>query len=665
MKKTFYLMLTLLLLGFASNAQVTIGSHTEPEKGALLQLTEPQGAVPTFDNAKKGLLFPRVSLTAHDLLAPLYGDAVLDGTNWVDPVTVTDVERSQATGMVVYNTNSAATGITAGLYVWDGEEWINISSKQKEAIFTPVSCINISIHGTYQQEKPMQVSNPLNLATDNYLEVTLLNVERPGTYTISVSTGNGYSFYLAGALLDKGPTTLRLPAQGTPNHAQTDQLTIEGLVTDGQCYIMNPVTPAPKEPVKIDQLLAENATGVYKRSATLSPNQNQIKILVKISGQDVSNATLTAAKQNGIQFFTDPAQWNGTMAVGDLVEIIMKVDVSSVLTAPDDFDYVLTLTIPDDGSGNPIIRTLKSRVKVSLPAMTYAVIGNNTVYTWNSSARLAALSSQKNFGTNGTFSIDHFTLKSGWKLTDATTMASKLQAELNKMGPPPGYAVNNADLPDVILYNSYGVNGDITALATQLARYVQAGGSLIFATSDNEISATRILLTGIYGTSIGSTANAIQQTPNTDNQTFKINTIANDPIVNGPFKTTSGTGLGGKYWAEDNSYSHVVKTLPGTAIPICSSVATNGGGTAGASIVWYDSSMNFFYFGDCVATGSPISGGGDYGSNDRYPSKYDAQGLPVNRSYGNPRVDQYNSALELNAVAWAIRQAAAHGINYK
>jgi hypothetical protein len=47
-----------------------------------------------------------------------------------------------------------------------------------------------------------------------------------------------------------------------------------------------------------------------------------------------------------------------------------------------------------------------------------------------------------------------------------------------------------------------------------------------------------------------------------------------------------------------------------------------------------------------------------------YPSSYSDTGQPQSKLYGNPTPQYiYNAALELNAVAWALKKAAVSGIN--
>jgi uncharacterized protein (TIGR02145 family) len=94
MKRMMILMLLLLMVGVASmNAQVTIGSASNPNPSAVLDLN-------TGSTGYKGLLLPNVPLTGSR-----------DNTTITNP----------ATGLMVYATGTA--GLSAGVYVWDGGKW--------------------------------------------------------------------------------------------------------------------------------------------------------------------------------------------------------------------------------------------------------------------------------------------------------------------------------------------------------------------------------------------------------------------------------------------------------------------------------------------------------------------------------------------------------------
>lgn len=107
-KRIYYLVLVLSLVGTASlNAQVTIGSQSDPHEGAILDLKSGN------NNASKGLLLPNVNLLT-------VSDFQLEEDQ--------DYTPAKAAGMVIYNTNSSVSGGQGvGVYVWDGSKWLPVS----------------------------------------------------------------------------------------------------------------------------------------------------------------------------------------------------------------------------------------------------------------------------------------------------------------------------------------------------------------------------------------------------------------------------------------------------------------------------------------------------------------------------------------------------------
>jgi uncharacterized protein (TIGR02145 family) len=110
----------ILLMSTASvNAQVIIGGSgtDEPHAGAGLDLS-PLGA------DKLGLLLPNVELgsSATDF-------ALVDGA--------TDEQKTDATGMLVYNTEPCALN-GPGLYLWDGDKWNIISAIEDYSTVTDI-----------------------------------------------------------------------------------------------------------------------------------------------------------------------------------------------------------------------------------------------------------------------------------------------------------------------------------------------------------------------------------------------------------------------------------------------------------------------------------------------------------------------------------------------
>jgi hypothetical protein len=107
-------MIALFLMGaglFSGvHAQVTIGSGKLPADGALLDVKQ-QDAPNGGETSTKGVLFPRVSLTALNSLSPLVDNA-------------SDASKATHKGIVVYNVSN---NLKEGLYCWDGAKWVCIS----------------------------------------------------------------------------------------------------------------------------------------------------------------------------------------------------------------------------------------------------------------------------------------------------------------------------------------------------------------------------------------------------------------------------------------------------------------------------------------------------------------------------------------------------------
>jgi hypothetical protein len=101
----FSLLVLTTIGGFTANSQVKFGtSPTTINAGSVLEL----------ESTNKGLLFPRVSLTA---------------------TTAWGLAGTAVAGMSVYNTNAAITGTVAypttgaGLYYFDGTGWVSKNAK--------------------------------------------------------------------------------------------------------------------------------------------------------------------------------------------------------------------------------------------------------------------------------------------------------------------------------------------------------------------------------------------------------------------------------------------------------------------------------------------------------------------------------------------------------
>lgn len=124
--KKIYLLNVLLLLTFVLKGQVTIGSKIQALPGALLDLKEKE-STDGGENSTKGLLLPRVNLTA---------DATLS-----DVGITSDLDLYP--GLMVYNVNTAQCGfIVPGVYIWDGAIWNRLPATSFDQFTTTNTGLN-------------------------------------------------------------------------------------------------------------------------------------------------------------------------------------------------------------------------------------------------------------------------------------------------------------------------------------------------------------------------------------------------------------------------------------------------------------------------------------------------------------------------------------------
>ncbi|MDU1904614.1 MAG: hypothetical protein E6772_07515 [Dysgonomonas sp.] len=150
------ILLSVMIVSFVTGslkAQVTIGSGSAPQAGALLELKESEG---NDDNSRKGLLFPRVALTKNDELYPMFniGDTEYENNK-------STIKKSHV-GLTVYNTtsNSIKTPVLdifdPGIYAWNGENWLRMERTLVTEASVPViqdlKCASASLNpNTYTQ----------------------------------------------------------------------------------------------------------------------------------------------------------------------------------------------------------------------------------------------------------------------------------------------------------------------------------------------------------------------------------------------------------------------------------------------------------------------------------------------------------------------------------
>jgi len=624
-KLTVLLMSFLLLMqGFTFlEAQVTIGNGSMPEKGALLELKEKNATNPdannilSLENSFKGFLYPKVSLKAWNQLTPLYGGTDDGNGNWTDEST--DQEKLLATGMVVYNVNEDALDLDEGLYMWRIEEWVKLSGGMGQAQFDPVDCSDVKVNGYYVEGQ--------DVAGSEYLTIKL-NVKKEGSFAISGTTGNGYSFYVSGVALEKGPLVVNVPCQGTPSLVQTDNLILTGIELVAGCTPQITVNTA----TATYTINCSNITvaGKYLKGTSLTTSNT---ITVSLNVSVAGSYAITTPVTNGISFSN-----SGELSVGNQIVTLYG---NGNPTVNNDFPITINTNSPE---GNTTCSTV---IPVTLPAMTYAIIGSGD-YSWNNNYRKSAFNSSS-FGPNGSVRIERLTQL--WETSDVNTAATRIRDGYT------GGGFTNA-FPDIVLYFAYGATPNST-VTTQLAEYVKKGGVLIYGTSDNTASAANTLIQGIFGVSSG---NAVDRGGSSNQNVYQINNLLDDPIVNGPFGN-----LANQFWGEDNSGTVYVTNLPANSIQVCSArnQYANRSLDSWNSVVWYNDSKNFVYFGDSVAaawdTNTSTTGWASLFQQSTGLPKYKKFGYWDSGTAGTEYA--FNAALELNCVAWGLHKAASAGIN--
>jgi Flp pilus assembly protein TadG len=594
-----YFLLMAAFIAVIVNAQVGINT-VNPNANTALEIVS--------QNNNQGIMIPRMTEAERNAIS---------------------VNNVNDNSLMVYNTDEDCYNY----YSKTDGEWKSLCGGVAKAVFSPsTDCSLYAIHGVYIRGKALDNSN--------YLSVTV-NVAKAGAYNIIVDAfyspgvSNGYGFATSGTFLNPGTYTINIPAQGTPINIHST--TGNPAVGDSLRFLFQGVdrTTEINCPLLVVPVLDDVATYALNCSS------------ITVDGAYIKD---TAMKASNTITMTVTVSTTGSYYITG------TTDAGITFTGNGNFSTIGTHPVTLYGGGTPTVNTnipvtIKSNsmsgnttctalAPITLPAMTYGIIGYGD-YSWNSVRRNAFNSSA--FGPSGIVKIQSFTQK--WTASSASDGLT---------------AINGNPKPDIVLYFSYGA-APTQQLSTALASYVRAGGVLIFGTYDYQDSEANYLLNGIFGAGAGT---AIDQTSASDDNDYLIINNPNDPIINGPFGN-----LAGRYWGEDNLGSVIVTRLPPNSVQVCAAnnLYTNASVNPDYSIIWYNDNLNFFYFGD--STGA-ITGASD---NRNYPSRYGTVssgvgGLPISKSYGRyasgsdyPYV--YNSALELNAVAWGIKKAAISGIN--
>jgi len=190
---TWYLsFISLINFSSALNAQVTIGSEIEPNKGSLLDLKEKNPANPAMDNSTtdKGLGLPRVKLTTLTAISDISGATG---------------KETEHTGLMVYNVNTATGTIVPGLYVWSGKQWLKFDSKKSAdkdffympSFSLPINTLGPNSYGIYNEYETQFTKAGLPVYQPNEIEfkVTYYDPSLISNILFPNDAGNRYMTY--------------------------------------------------------------------------------------------------------------------------------------------------------------------------------------------------------------------------------------------------------------------------------------------------------------------------------------------------------------------------------------------------------------------------------------------------------------------------------------
>jgi hypothetical protein len=600
MKKNLILSVVLFICHYMS-AQVTIGMLDNPQEGALLEFKENNNNITRNDpNSTKGVLFPKVSLESSTSLSPLYA-------------TTAEPQATTSVGMIVYNVNNNASGITAGLCVWNGDGWIALESggAHGTATFTVNCGSQMAVKGALAKGNSL---NPIN----NTLTLPV-NVTKTGKYSIMASTDNGYYYSSSGEFLQAGNYDVLLSGMGSPIKSTTDtqldtlSFYINGIVADLksclgiQTLAVNDISPnfLIIQPVDVSQAnLHVNAAGT-----------GLITLRVQAT-PDAAGAfySITTDVQSGVQFSATGTLIAGTQTVTLYCNGGIPAEMGSLT-------FNLTSNSTDTRNGSIIVDVPVTGRTISVLLLSSADNG-----VWDLAGNYS--------GVGGGVGL----LLNNKALFGPTSNYCRVQGvNVTRLY---NTALTDYSGYDVVVV-SYAVEPASNAVADALVNYVNGGGALIYCSNNGATS--EYLIQQLLGTGITFAT--------TDDRSVKLTGVAGDMIVNNGGYTSSLTGQNFGYDGGGNT-SFVNVPAANADILAVTSVTNPGQAT-----ILKSKTKTFLAIGDA----GPFSGGNPTFADttiDYHPLRLSADNFPVTRTTASyPEV--YNAQFFVNAMIWAINQRLA------
>ncbi|WP_121486452.1 hypothetical protein [Chryseobacterium sp. 7] len=546
-------------------------------------------------NNNKGILIPRLTEAQRNAIT---------------------INQSKDDGLTIYNTTEDC------INYWSlaDNEWKSVCGQMGKSVFT-IDCSTSKAMGSYVKGKELTNSNYLSIA---------VNVTKPGNYTISGTTTNGYNFYGTGVFLNTGTQTVQIPGQGTPVNIQTDNVSLEA---NGAAVTCTPaISIAVLSPAGSYTMSCGSATvnGVYKVGTALTAS-NTITLPVNVA--TLGSYTITTNTVDGISF-----SGSGTFTATGNQNITLGGTGTPTSTS------VKTITITSDSQGG-VSTTCSVNVVVVIPKKTVLHIGLETAYGYSAytGPSRSLMDSPTNFGTTASSIVKY----EGFTHTSLGNSPSSTALQT---------ALNNK--PDIVVIG-YNYTPNATD-AGYIASYLNKKGVVIALTDDT--GTAQNLFRGIFSdptisASYGAGAGSVYALTNTD-----------DPILNGPFGDVRG-----KNWGEDASTTVNMSGLTSGFVPYSYAQPINSTTTRTGISGLRNTSLNFIWFGDGGFLSNENANGNQYASNTIEPFVAPSTGgyFPVQKSaygyagngYTTGGMQVQNSILFANMIAWAIKQAEFNGIN--
>lgn len=528
------------------------------------------------------------------------------------------INQSSDDGLTIYNT----TEDCFNYWSFADNEWKSVCGQMGKAVFT-IDCSSSKAMGSYIKGK--------ELTNSNYLKITV-NVTKPGNYTISGTTANGYNFYGTGVFLNTGTQTIQIPGQGIPQNIQTDNVSLEANGTEVTCTPAISITVLSPAGTYTMSCGTATVNGVYKVGTALTAS-NTITLPVNVTA--LGSYTVTTNTVDGISF-----SGSGTFSSTGNQNITLSGTGTPTSTS------VKTITITSDSQGG-VSTTCSVNVVVVIPKKTVLHIGLETAYGYSAytGPSRSLMDSPTNFGTAASSIVKY----EGF--THISLGSSPSSAALQT-------ALNNK--PDIVVIG-YNYTPNVTD-AGYIASYLNKKGVVIAMTDDT--GTAQNLFRGIFSdptisASYGSGAGSVYALTNSD-----------DPILNGPFGDVRG-----KNWGEDASTTVNISGLTSGFVPYSYAQPVNSTTARTGISGLRNTSLNFIWFGDGGFLSNENANGNQYTSNTIEPFVAPSTGgyFPVQKSaygyagngYAAGGMQVQNSILFANMIAWAIKQAEFNGINTK